>query len=86
MDYECPRSLSHSHKSGGPRAHMTATLEEQLRNYNENAENEGEEEEEYLEEEVLQVRSEQRASLKARDVVFGSSVLILHSPKEAHMY
>lgn len=33
---------------------MSATLEEQLLSYSENAENEGEEEE-YLEEEVLQV-------------------------------
>ncbi|XP_030287519.1 calmodulin-binding transcription activator 2-like [Sparus aurata] len=38
---------------GGRRAHMAATLEEQLLSYSENAENEGEEE--YLEEEVLQV-------------------------------
>lgn len=60
MDYEsaCPPSPSHTHTyphthtAGGQRAHMAATLE--LLSYSENAENEGEEEE-YLEEEVLQV-------------------------------
>lgn len=63
MDYEsaCPASPSHTHTyphahtAGGRRAHIAATLEEQLLSYSENAENEGEEEE-YLEEEVLQVR------------------------------
>ncbi|KAM9335669.1 calmodulin-binding transcription activator 2 [Symphorus nematophorus] len=64
MDYEstCPPSPGHTHAyphthaptAGGRRAHMAATLEEQLLSYSENAENEGEEEE-YLEEEVLQV-------------------------------
>lgn len=57
MDYEsaCPPSpghthtYPHTHTAGG---HMAATLE--LLSYSENAENEGEEEE-YLEEEVLQV-------------------------------
>lgn len=62
MDYETA-SPSHTHSYahaqahtvGGRRSHTTAaTLEEQLLSYNENAENEGEEEE-YLEEEVLQV-------------------------------
>ncbi|KAM8746882.1 LOW QUALITY PROTEIN: calmodulin-binding transcription activator 2 [Acanthopagrus schlegelii] len=59
MDYESgsPPSPSHTyphaHMAGGRRAHMAATLEEQLLSYSENAENEGEEE--YLEEEVLQV-------------------------------
>lgn len=50
MDYEsaCPVSPPHT------RGHVSATLEEQLLSYSENAENEGEEEE-YLEEEVLQV-------------------------------
>ncbi|XP_076581450.1 calmodulin-binding transcription activator 2 isoform X2 [Chaetodon auriga] len=58
MDYEsaCPTSPGHARAAGGQRAHMAATLEEQLLSYSENAENEGEEEEEYLEEEeVLQV-------------------------------
>ncbi|XP_070711368.1 calmodulin-binding transcription activator 2 [Pempheris klunzingeri] len=59
MDYESgPPSPGHSYPptltAGGRRAHMAAALEEQLLNYSENAENEGEEEE-YLEEEVLQV-------------------------------
>ncbi|XP_074555069.1 calmodulin-binding transcription activator 2 isoform X2 [Halichoeres trimaculatus] len=62
MDYEsaCPASpghahtYPHAHTAGGRRAHIAATLEEQLLSYSENAENEGEEEE-YLEEEVLQV-------------------------------
>nr|XP_046236686.1 calmodulin-binding transcription activator 2 isoform X2 [Scatophagus argus] len=62
MDYEsaCPPSIGHTHiyphthAAGGQRAHMAAALEEQLLSYSENAENEGEEEE-YLEEEVLQV-------------------------------
>ncbi|CAK6980917.1 LOW QUALITY PROTEIN: calmodulin-binding transcription activator 2 [Scomber scombrus] len=64
MDYEsaCPPSpghthaFPHAHTAGGRRrAHVSvATLEEQLLSYSENAENEGEEEE-YLEEEVLQV-------------------------------
>lgn len=55
MDYEsaCPPSPSHTRGAGGQRAHMT--LEEQLLSYSENAENEGGEEE-YLEEEVLQVQ------------------------------
>ncbi|KAM3590590.1 uncharacterized protein V6R79_012272 [Siganus canaliculatus] len=50
MDYEsaAPPSPGHAH-----RAHLAATLEEQLLSFSENAENEGEEE--YLEEEVLQV-------------------------------
>lgn len=57
MEYEsaCPPSPSRTHGSGGPRAHMAARLEEQLLSYSENAENEGGDEE-YLEEEVLQVR------------------------------
>ncbi len=65
MDYEStsPPSPSHTHTypnthahtASGQRAHMAATLEEQLLSYSENAENEGEEE--YLEEEVLQVRN-----------------------------
>lgn len=42
---------------GGRRSHAAATLEEQLLSYSENAENEGVEEE-YLEEEVLQVHTE----------------------------
>lgn len=62
MDYEstCPPSPGHTHTylhahtAGGRRSHTVATLEEQLLSYSENAENEGEEEE-YLEEEVLQV-------------------------------
>ncbi|XP_078020370.1 calmodulin-binding transcription activator 2 isoform X1 [Epinephelus lanceolatus] len=58
MDYEsaCPPSPTHTHPhtAGGRRAHTAVTLEEQLLSYSENAENEGEEEE-YLEEEVLQV-------------------------------
>ncbi|XP_041635223.1 calmodulin-binding transcription activator 2 [Cheilinus undulatus] len=56
MDYEStsPPSPGHTHTPGGRRAHMAVTLEEQLLSYSENAENEGEEEE-YLEEEVLQV-------------------------------
>ncbi|XP_060886692.1 calmodulin-binding transcription activator 2 isoform X1 [Labrus mixtus] len=60
MDYEnaSPPSPGHTYPHtrtvGGRRAHMAATLEEQLLSYSENAENEGEEEE-YLEEEVLQV-------------------------------
>lgn len=58
MDYKCPRSPGHSHKAAGPRAHMATTLGEQLLSYSENAENQGKGEEEYLEEEVLQVRSE----------------------------
>lgn len=58
MDYKCPRSPGHSHKAAGSRAHMAATLEEQLLSYSENAENQSEGEEEYVEEEVLQVRSD----------------------------
>ncbi|XP_029283818.1 calmodulin-binding transcription activator 2-like isoform X2 [Cottoperca gobio] len=62
MDYESPPSPahthtyphSHAHTAGGRRAHTVPTLEEQLLSYSENAENEGEDEE-YLEEEVLQV-------------------------------
>lgn len=50
MDYE-GSSPGHVHSPA-------ATLEAQLLNYSENAENEGEEEE-YLEEEVLQVRTGQ---------------------------
>lgn len=60
MDYEsaCPGHTNayahaHAHMGGGRRSHTTA-LEEQLLSYSENAENEGEEEE-YLEDEVLQV-------------------------------
>ncbi|KAM7366723.1 hypothetical protein PAMP_016133 [Pampus punctatissimus] len=53
MDYEstCPASpghahtYQHAHATGGQRSHTVATLEEQLLNYSENAENEGEEEE-----------------------------------------
>lgn len=62
MDYEsaCSSSPGHTHgylhAAGGRRPHMTTTLAEQLLSYSENAENEGEEEE-YLEEEVLQVRT-----------------------------
>lgn len=60
MDYESASPPSpgrtptypHTH-AGVRRTHMAATLEEQLLSYSENAENE--EEEEYLEEEVLQV-------------------------------
>ncbi|XP_035461220.2 calmodulin-binding transcription activator 2 isoform X3 [Scophthalmus maximus] len=57
MDYEST-SPGHTHiythhAVGGRQTHTVPTLEEQLLNYNENAENEGEEE--YLEEEVLQV-------------------------------
>lgn len=65
MDYEsaCPPPPGHTHTyphmAGGRRAHMAATLEEQLLSYSENAENEGEEEE-YLEEEVLQVHTSSR--------------------------
>lgn len=57
MEYEsaCPPSPSRTHGGGGPRTHMAARLEEQLLSYSENAENEGGEEE-YLEEEVLQVQ------------------------------
>lgn len=61
MDYESGSPLSpshtypHAHMAGGRRAHMAATLEEQLLSYSENAENEGEDE--YLEEEVLQVHT-----------------------------
>ncbi|TMS01822.1 Calmodulin-binding transcription activator 2 [Larimichthys crocea] len=60
MDYESAspghtHTYLHTHMAGGGRrAHITATLEEQLLSYSENVENEGEEEE-YLEEEVLQV-------------------------------
>ncbi|XP_035850155.1 calmodulin-binding transcription activator 2 [Sander lucioperca] len=57
MDYESAahvHAYTHAHTAGGRRAHAGATLEEQLLSYSENAENEGEEEE-YLEEEVLQV-------------------------------
>lgn len=50
MDYE--------HASPGQTHTAAATLEAQLLNYSENAENEGEDEE-YLEEEVLQVRTGQ---------------------------
>lgn len=60
MDYESasPPSPAHTyaHSAGGRRSHAAATLEEQLLSYSENAENEGEEEE-YLEEEVLQVHT-----------------------------
>lgn len=52
MDYE-NASPTYTHTTGGRRSHA-ATLEEHLLSYSENAENEGEEEE-YLEEEVLQV-------------------------------
>ncbi|XP_053714992.1 calmodulin-binding transcription activator 2 isoform X1 [Synchiropus splendidus] len=51
MDYENTCPSSSSHLSGGRRSHVAATLEEQLLSYSENAENE----DEYLEEEVLQV-------------------------------
>ncbi|XP_067378924.1 calmodulin-binding transcription activator 2 isoform X3 [Channa argus] len=59
MDYESTapshtHSYTHAHAVGGRRLHPAAMLEEQLLSYSENAENEGEEEE-YLEEEVLQV-------------------------------
>ncbi|TKS93332.1 Calmodulin-binding transcription activator 2 [Collichthys lucidus] len=71
MDYESAspghtHTYLHTHMAGGGRrAHITATLEEQLLSYSENAENEGEEEEEeeYLEEEVLQVNPDHRFSL-----------------------
>ncbi|XP_041841901.1 calmodulin-binding transcription activator 2 [Melanotaenia boesemani] len=57
MDYE-NASYAHTHSfthlAGGRRLHPAPTLEEQLLSYSENAENEGGEEE-YLEEEVLQV-------------------------------
>lgn len=58
MDYESAspgqvHAYAHAHTPTARRSH-TATLEEQLLSYSENAENEGEEEE-YLEEEVLQV-------------------------------
>lgn len=47
-------TYTHVHTAGGRRQHTAAaTLEEQLLRYSENTENEGEEE--YLEEEVLQV-------------------------------
>ncbi|XP_076011927.1 calmodulin-binding transcription activator 2 [Genypterus blacodes] len=62
MDYEsactaspCTYAPPHAHTAGGRRSHAAAaTLEAHLLSYSENAENEGEEEE-YLEEEVLQV-------------------------------
>ncbi|XP_028462150.1 calmodulin-binding transcription activator 2 isoform X1 [Perca flavescens] len=58
MDYESAahvHAYTNVHAAGGRRAHAAAaTLEEQLLSYSENTENEGEEEE-YLEEEVLQV-------------------------------
>ncbi|KAF7644190.1 hypothetical protein LDENG_00226220, partial [Lucifuga dentata] len=62
MDYEntCPasphtHSPTHTHATGRRRSHAAAaTLEDQLLRYSENAENEGGEEE-YLEDEVLQV-------------------------------
>ncbi|XP_062239868.1 calmodulin-binding transcription activator 2 isoform X1 [Platichthys flesus] len=61
MDYESASpghthvyTHAHAHTAGGRRVHAAARLEEQLMSYSENAENEGEEEE-YLEEEVLQV-------------------------------
>lgn len=66
MDYESAspghtHTYLHTHMAGGGRrAHITATLEEQLLSYSENVENEGEEEE-YLEEEVLQVNPNHRA-------------------------
>lgn len=53
MDYESS-SPGHTHGYGAAASGRPATLEEQLLSYSENAENEGEEEE-YLEEEVLQV-------------------------------
>lgn len=61
MDYESaspghPTAYTHAHVAGGRRLHAVAALEEQLLSYSENAENEGEEEE-YLEEEVLQVHA-----------------------------
>lgn len=62
MDYESASpghtntyTHAHAHMAGGRRSHAAAALEEQLLSYSENAENEGEEEE-YLEEEVLQVQ------------------------------
>ncbi|XP_045920382.1 calmodulin-binding transcription activator 2 isoform X2 [Micropterus dolomieu] len=54
MDYESTCHPSPTHTVGGRRSHTAATLEEQLLSYSENAENEGEEDE-YLDEEVLQV-------------------------------
>ncbi|XP_034471115.1 calmodulin-binding transcription activator 2 isoform X2 [Hippoglossus hippoglossus] len=61
MDYESASpghthiyTHAHAHTAGGRRVHTAARLEEHLLSYSENAENEGEEEE-YLEEEVLQV-------------------------------
>lgn len=62
MDYEsaspCHAHIyTHTASTSGRRLHTTSstvTLEEELLSYSENAENEGEEEE-YLEEEVLQV-------------------------------
>ncbi|XP_023254662.1 calmodulin-binding transcription activator 2-like, partial [Seriola lalandi dorsalis] len=57
MDYESAspgHTHSYTHAAAGRRLHTAATFEEQLLSYSENAENEGEEEE-YLEEEVLQV-------------------------------
>ncbi|XP_047241523.1 calmodulin-binding transcription activator 2 isoform X3 [Girardinichthys multiradiatus] len=55
MDYEnAPPTNTDLHTAGGRQPHSAATLEEQLLSYSENAENEGEDED-YLEEEVLQV-------------------------------
>ncbi|MEQ2315277.1 hypothetical protein AMECASPLE_020607 [Ameca splendens] len=55
MDYEnAPPTNTDLHTAGGRRPHSAAALEEQLLSYSENAENEGEDED-YLEEEVLQV-------------------------------
>uniref|UniRef100_A0A3B4VM66 Calmodulin binding transcription activator 2 n=1 Tax=Seriola dumerili TaxID=41447 RepID=A0A3B4VM66_SERDU len=57
MDYESAspgHTHSYTHAAAGRRLHTAVTFEEQLLSYSENAENEGEEEE-YLEEEVLQV-------------------------------
>ncbi|XP_071315382.1 calmodulin-binding transcription activator 2 isoform X2 [Trachinotus anak] len=55
MDYESASpSHTHAYTPAGRRSHAAATFEEQLLSYSENTENEGEEEE-YLEEEVLQV-------------------------------
>uniref|UniRef100_A0A3Q3IQ24 CG-1 domain-containing protein n=3 Tax=Monopterus albus TaxID=43700 RepID=A0A3Q3IQ24_MONAL len=59
MDYESTspddtHTYTHVHTAGGQRSHTATALEEQLLSYSENTENEGEEEE-YLEEEVLQV-------------------------------
>lgn len=65
MDYESasprtytpPHAHTLAHTAGGRLSHAAAaTLEAHLLSYSENAENEGEEEE-YLEEEVLQVRT-----------------------------